>query len=422
MPDSADLQQRNANTAPQKPVTNPVSTNPHRTYVDNAPGQPTRLIDAQPTGASASEFDRGNPTNSFYQPGGYNPPTPPPAMYTAQPPYYQPPTKSGAPWGWILAIGGIFLVGVIFLMALFIGRASRPPRRGGVPPPPPPPTAPPVPGRPSTTGVLSEDGAVVTASETTITQKFPLRSTAKFSLQNPSGNIIIDGTDSTTAEIKVIKSGGDADDRREVQIRYSTSGGNLVLETDMNDADDIEVTYQIKLPRSLGGVHVEAQSSDVELKNLDANIEIESQSGKVDLAKVQGAVTVDTQSGDIHVAQADSSVRVNSQSGDIELTGIKGAVQANSMSSTIRASFENAPSIDDMSFETVSGDVDLSFKADLNAELDAQTVSGAIDVKTLGVQVRKEPGHAEAVGTIGTGGQTLKIETVSGKIKVTKRS
>jgi DUF4097 and DUF4098 domain-containing protein YvlB len=101
---------------------------------------------------------------------------------------------------------------------------------------------------------------------------------------------------------------------------------------------------------------------------------------------------------------------------------VKGAVQAEAMSSTIRASFENAPSIDDMKFETVSGDIDLSFKADLNAELDAQTVSGGIDVKTLGVPVTKSPGHAEAIGTIGNGGQTLKIETVSGRIKVTRRS
>lgn len=143
MPDSGDLQSRGAHTAPQKPVTNPVANpHPHRTYADNAQGQQTRLIDAQPTGASAHGYDRDNPTNPYHQPAGYNPQVPPPAMYTAQPPYYAPPTKSGAPWGWILAIGGIFLVGVIFFMALLIGRSSRPVRgRPGPTIPAPPPTS-----------------------------------------------------------------------------------------------------------------------------------------------------------------------------------------------------------------------------------------------------------------------------------------
>lgn len=423
MPDSGDFQKR-TNTAPQKPVTNPVAhPNPHRTFVDNAPGQQTRLIDPPPTSGAAPGFDRDNSTNPYYQPGNYTPPTPPPAMYTAPPPYYRLPTKSGAPWGWILALGGIFLVGVIFFMALFIGRASRRPPRGGIPPIPSPPTAPPVPGRPPTTtpGTLSEEGAVVTGDETTFTQKFSLSNTAKFSLKNLSGDITIEGTDSTSAEIKVIKNGGDADDRAQVKIRYSTAAGNLSLETEMNGADDIDVSYQIKLPRSLGGVRIEGLSSDVELKNIDANIEIQSQSGKVDLAKVQGAVNVKTQSGDIDIAQADSSVRVNSQSGAIELAGVKGKIEATSLSSSIKATFENTPSIDDMNFKTVSGDVDLSFKSELNAELDAKTVSGSMDVKSLGVQVAKSPGHSEAIGTVGTGGQTLKIETVSGRIKVTKR-
>ncbi|MEW6125782.1 MAG: DUF4097 family beta strand repeat-containing protein [Acidobacteriota bacterium] len=422
MPDETDAP-RNANTAPQNPNTNPVAqTNAHATYNEHTQSQPTRFMDAPPTGASTAGFDRNTPPHLFNQPVNYQVPQTPPAMYAGQPPYYQPPTKSGSSLGWLLGIGALVLVGVIFFMAIFISRASRSSRR--FPPPPPAAPATPKPGdvpRPGT-GVLSEAGAVVNAGETTITQKFPLSNTAKFSLKNPSGNISIEGTDSTSAEITVIKSGGDANDRREVEIRYSTAGGNLTLETQMNNADDIEVRYQIKLPRSLGSVRVDAQSSDIELNNIDADIEINSQSGKVDLAKVQGAVTVKTQSGDIAIAQADSSVRVNSQTGSVELTNVRGAVDVTATSNDISANFENTSSIDEMNFKTVTGDVDLSFKSDLNAELDAQTTAGSIDVKSLGVQVAKSPGHAEAIGTVGTGGQALKIKTVSGSIKVTKRS
>jgi hypothetical protein len=346
-------------------------------------------------------------------------------MYTAQPPYYPPPSKSGAPWAWILALGGIFLVGVIFFMALLFGRASRRPR-AGVPPMPPEigrpsvPTPPTPPDLSKPQGVLSETGATVTDDETTITQKFPLSNTSKFSLKNPSGNITIEGTDGNSAEIKVIKQGGDAEDRKAVEIRYSTAGGNLTLETDMNHANDIDVTYQIKLPRNLGSVRVEGQSADVELQDIDADIEIRSQSGKVDLTKVMGAVKVETQSGDINVEGANSTVRVNSQSGEIELRDVKGKVDVNSLSRNIKARFDTAASIDEMNFKSVSGDVDLAFKSDLNAEFDARTVSGSMDVKTLGVDVKYAPGNTSARGSVGTGGQTLKIITVSGKIKVTK--
>src|SRR5258705_7627730 len=75
-----------------------------------------------------------------------------------------------------------------------------------------------------------------------------------------------------------------------------------------------------------------------------------------------------------------------------------------------------------MDFTAINGKIDLTFKSDFDANLEASTVHGSIDIDDqLGVAVEKQLVGQHARGQIGTGGPSLRITTVNGSIKLSKQ-
>ncbi len=319
-------------------------------------------------------------------------------------------------YGWLIAFGSIALVGVIFFAFLMFGyfrRASKP-----VTTPPPVTSG----SKESTEKYLNEEGARITDQETVFTQKFPLPNSAKFFLSHVRGDITVEGIDATEAEIKVIKRGGSADQRSDLRIIYSDLGGNLSLKPSKQFfTDGVDIVYEIKLPRSLGQVNIDSVNSRINLKNLDALLTIKSVNGNLEMTNLRGAVRAETQSGEIFLSQTIGDIIVKSTNGLIELSGVSGSIKTDNTTGDTRATIDNATSTDPLTFESINGSIDLRFKSDINAELDASTVSGSIAADGLGVEVKRAPGSGQAVGRLGIGGQALKIKTVSGDIKITKR-
>ena len=67
-----------------------------------------------------------------------------------------------------------------------------------------------------------------------------------------------------------------------------------------------------------------------------------------------------------------------------------------------------------LSFSTVSGDIDVQFGADLNAEVSYTTVSGNLDSEW---PIAMSRGGARSLrGTVGNGGRKLTLTTVSGDV------
>lgn len=328
-----------------------------------------------------------------------------------------PPRATANSKGWMVAIGGIALFGAIFLAFLLLGRANRVNRSATQAPPPsrPAPAA-----EASGETYLSEERAAVDDEETVITERFPLFNNAKFNLSNLSGDITIEGVEGTEAQIRVIKTGGSVEERANLRILYSTLGGNLSLQSPQLPSPKVEIAYEVKLPRSLSQVNIQTVSSKVQVSNIDALVDVKTKSGQTTLAKLVGAVRVETESGDVQIEQASGDIAVTASKSNIELRGVNGKVEVNNTAGDSKAVFDNSTLADSLRFESVSGSIDVRFRADLNADLDADTTSGTIDVQGLGVEVTKSPGFSRAAGRVGIGGRPLKITTVSGNIKVRK--
>lgn len=309
-------------------------------------------------------------------PGGYQPSVPP--MYPQTIPPYAPPQKR-SPVGWILAFIGMGLFVAVVVAVMLIARAGRNQfgRGSGVP------AVPAVPLAGETALESASDQTTVSSGDnTTMTKTFALTPGSKFSIKNISGSISIEAWDQPKAEVKVTKRGQD----RGAQVFFINSANNLSLRTGIPAGNNRqEIRYEIKLPRYMGRIDLESANGSVKLSNVSGQINVETANGSIELNDVTGVNKIQTANGKITATLSEAS------DGPMEL-GV------------------------------VNGRIDLTLKSDFAANLEASTVSGSINIDDqFGIQAQKGVVGARASGKIGSGGQPLKLTSVTGSIKVSKQ-
>lgn len=330
-----------------------------------------------------------DPFTPFQQPTASQPPVP---QQTT--PLYLPPDQASprSRTTMFLVIG---LIGMALLSALLLLWNFRQPGQHtptpphpphaetGIPPPPEPP--PPPEDMPGAT-ILDESDAVETAQETVTTKTYPLGSGATFSIKGMSANVKIEGWDEAEAEVKVIKRGGSVEERKTVQVKSSHNKDQLSLQTSpFGGGGDVELLYEVKLPRGLRQVEIKTMSATVKVEKMAAAIEVKSQSGSVELEETSGSTVIKL---------------VNGQ---------------------IKADYEGVKLAGAQELSTVNGRIEVQLDGDTNAELDAKTVSGSIELDgDFSFKVEKKIVGQRASGRIGTGGEMLSIGTVNGPIKISK--
>ncbi|HSE36581.1 MAG TPA: DUF4097 family beta strand repeat-containing protein [Blastocatellia bacterium] len=337
---------------------------------------PTRIMPPPPQGWGAGSGARTAPTprqetSPVYDPsGGYQPSVPP--MHPSVIPPYTPPRKR-TPVGWILAFIGMGLFVLVVVGVMMIARFGRARINGSG----------------STTTTQSRQGETVLnestadtvsalGNDTILTKTFVLGGGAKLSLKNANGNITVTAWDQPKAEVKVIRRGSSD---RAAQVFFSDSGGNLSIRTGQNRGNQ-DVRFEVKIPRELSRVDVSSANGMIKLSDVRAEILVDGTNGAIELIGVVGVSRVHTTNGSIKASLLEASDR-------------------------------------GMEFESTNGGIDLTVPPGFEADLEAATVHGTINIEdSLGVEVEKGIVGQKARGEIGQGGERLKLATVNGNIRL----
>lgn len=359
---------------------------------------PTRIFPAETPSATPFNTSRlsESRTDPVFQPRQTAPHPYASQPYTAQPltapttaqPLTPPRSGHSRTWLYVMISLGILAVMLIALLIFAVQSSPSPQPRVVVkkntaaqPGIPAPPASASQPGAMP----LDENEAEISDSKTVITRDFPLTGGASVSLKNVSGDIEIDGWDEDHAEVRVIKHGGSPEDREQVRIVQVLTQNKLSLETPLIGNTDVEVQYQLKLPRNVSAVSISSLNSEVKLSEINGSVAVDLQKGSIELHDIGGVVKAKTVKGDVKA----------------ELGGAKrrGAQE----------------------FSTVKGNVELQFEDDVNADIKAETVDGKIEVDDdLNLQVTKQPVGQHVAGHIGSGGDGIIAKTVNGNIKLKK--
>jgi hypothetical protein len=136
-----------------------------------------------------------------------------------------------------------------------------------------------------------------------------------------------------------------------------------------------------------------------------------------------------TVQGDVRTESLRSPVRASTVSGAIDVRTSEEA-QASSVSGDVRVSMGRLPRSGTLRFSTVSGDVRLTLPSNAGAQLRLNTLSGEIDSEfplTVTARGSRNGGSRVRVGqkveaTLGRGGPTIDINTVSGDVELNRGS
>jgi hypothetical protein len=127
-------------------------------------------------------------------------------------------------------------------------------------------------------------------------------------------------------------------------------------------------------------------------------------------------VDVSTVNGEVAIEGAAAPVAATTVNGKILVHTTVGPVRANTVNGSIEASMD-ALTGGDIELETVNGGVTAVLPSRLNAVVDAATVNGRVETDfPLEVTGKISPRHVR--GTIGSGGMTLKLNTVNGSVAI----
>jgi len=125
-----------------------------------------------------------------------------------------------------------------------------------------------------------------------------------------------------------------------------------------------------------------------------------------------------TVTGDVEATGLRSQVAASSVTGDVTVSSTE-LVSANTVTGSLDVELGNAD-WDDLDFHTVTGDITLRLPAGLDANFEFQSISGDFE-SDFEVEIenqRRRLVGTRVRGTIGDGGRTLSLKTVSGDVRL----
>ncbi|MEM7765570.1 MAG: DUF4097 family beta strand repeat-containing protein [Pseudomonadota bacterium] len=191
---------------------------------------------------------------------------------------------------------------------------------------------------------------------------------------NAAGDIEITGATTDTCEIDA--SIGNRVQRLDIKER----GDRIKIEVvyDSSKRRDSGTSLEIVVPRGVG-LKVSATSADISVDGVNGGLSLQSVSGDVQVETRSNAIWASSTSGDVEVegGSTDGKAELSSTSGSVEAFSLAGYLNA----STVSGDIEVAESrLDTVKLNAVSGSIEVMEAVTPDVDLDAESVSGSIEL------------------------------------------
>ena len=257
-----------------------------------------------------------------------------------------------------------------------------------------------------------------------INQTYQLAPGARVEISSIRGPIEITTADNATAEVRIIRSARTRADLEYHKIEVEQSGNSLVVrgvqEPEERRGRNIQVDHHVilKLPRRID-LSVTSVSGSLKAGDVDGQTHVSSISGSANIGDVGGKLQVSSVSGSLEVGNVGGEARVNSISGNLRLGQVNGALDVSSVSGGLNATLVSL-SPQGIHINSISGSVEIGFKNEVNADFNAEHVSGQVYLDVPNVTRDSEANSSNVRARIGAGGTPITISSVSGNIRLTR--
>jgi DUF4097 and DUF4098 domain-containing protein YvlB len=178
--------------------------------------------------------------------------------------------------------------------------------------------------------------------------------------------------------------------------KLDTSGGGIRVEDLVGDLSADTSGGSIDLKSIKGKIRVETSGGGIDGSNLDGPVHAESSGGSIELEKVTGDIDAETSGGGIRIADAGGRIHADTSGGSIEASFTKGNSAGGSL-------------------ETSGGGIEVS--VDPQADLSIQASGSSVKTE-LPIRVQGEISRGSLSGSLGKGGNTLRLHTSGGSVRI----
>ena len=277
--------------------------------------------------------------------------------------------------------------------------------------------------------------ASLAVAETRIEKTLKLEPKGRFELESDVGSVTLRGTSSSGARIVITADRDDFRDRYDVNFEENAGmAGVRVRRKDHFSWNEhgsvhfeVEVPSQTETSVRTGGGSVEASGlrGDSELKTSGGSIEVSGLTGKliaktsggsIHLREITGDTRADTSGGKIDVDSLEGSLNAHSSGGSIRVERVTGYVEAKTSGGPISVNFGRGNTRGGV-LETSGGSIEADLDRAANLDIDASTSGGSVSTD-LPVRVVGTVSHSSLHGSLGSGGEMLRLHTSGGSIHI----
>jgi DUF4097 and DUF4098 domain-containing protein YvlB len=273
------------------------------------------------------------------------------------------------------------------------------------------------------------------AAESRIEKNLELQPGGRFTLESEVGSVTVTGASRSGAHIVITSDRVDLNTELEFSFTNSAGWASVTARRkhDSGWSHSISAHFEIEVPTETrtevhtgggsitlsglrGAADVKTSGGPIEVTGLNGNLEAHTSGGPIRLREVTGNANIATSGGPIDVDALDGNLQAHTSGGGIRINKVSGYVEAKSSGGPIRVTYSPG-SRRGGELETSGGSIEVSIDPSANLNLDASTSGGSV-TSDLPVRVVGTASHSSMRGSIGSGGEELRLHTSGGSIHI----
>ena len=268
-----------------------------------------------------------------------------------------------------------------------------------------------------------------------IEKNLKLEPKGRFVLESEVGSVTLTGRSSSGAHVLITSNREDLESVYDISFEENPGSASVILrrKDHWGWREHTSVHFEVEIP-SQTQTEIRTGGGSIGLSNLRGDSELRTSGGTIEISGLAGRLEAKTSGGSIHLQEVDGDTRVDTSGGSIEANSIDGSLTAHTSGGPIRvdrvtgyvkAETSGGPisvnfgrgNTHGGALETSGGSIEVELDHSANLEIDASTSGGSV-TSDLPIRVVGKISSSSLHGSLGSGGETLRLHTSGGSIHI----
>jgi putative adhesin len=200
----------------------------------------------------------------------------------------------------------------------------------------------------------------------------------------------------------------------QTSVTVHTSGGAISLSGTRSPANLHTSGGGIEVRDLAGDLQAETSGGSIHLRDIKGKSRVETSGGGIEAISLDGPLHAETSGGSIETDRVTGDMSLHSSGGGIHIREAGGRVEAETSGGSVEASFARGNARGG-SLESSGGGITVAVDPSVGLSIDAHGNSVSTD---LPMTVRGEASRGSLRGTLGHGGESLRLRTSGGSVRI----